>query len=323
MIRGAWVVPVALALGLAPIAAFASDRYALVVSGASGAPQYAAQYDTWRTSLVDTLSRGLSYPQDHLLVLAEREADGVGKATRENVRRALSSMARRATGNDLVLIVLIGHGTGTDGDDAKFNLVGPDLNAREWADLVRPLAGRVVFVNTASGSFPFLEALSGHGRIVVTANDSAAQQYETVFPGDFVKALAHASADLDKNGRVSIWEAFAAASAGVRRWYEERGQLVTERALLDDSGDGVGQEADGVGRDGPVAMVTYLQSEPPIPETGNPELTSLLRRRADLEAALERLRARKSSMRADEYQSALERILVEIAQVDRRIRAKS
>jgi hypothetical protein len=303
--------------------ASASERYALVVTGASGGPQYAQQYDTWRKSFVTFLRDSWNYPDDHVFVLAETESDGVAQSTRENVRRALGEIRAKATKDDVVLVLLIGHGTGVDSDEAKFNLVGPDLSAAEWADLLRPIAGRLVFVDTASGSFPFLERLSGRGRIVITADDSAAQQFETVFPGFFIKAFNDDSADLDKRGKVSVWEAFVYASDGVRRWFEEKNQLATERALLDDNGDGIGREADGAGPDGLLAQVTYVQPDRPIIETGDSELTGLMHRRVELENELEGLRARKPTMDPDEYEAALEKILIEIAQIDRRLRSKS
>jgi hypothetical protein len=317
-------VPIAVVFLLASLLpASASERYALVVTGASGGPQYAQQYDAWRKSFVDVLRDSWNYPDDHIFVLAETEREGVAQSTRDNVRRALTEIRAKATKDDVVLVVLIGHGTGADSDEAKFNLVGPDLSAAEWADLLRPIAGRLVFVDTASGSFPFLERLSGRGRIVITADESAAQQFETVFPGFFIKAFNDDSADLDKRGKVSIWEAFVYASDGVRRWFEEKNQLATERALLDDNGDGIGREADGAGPDGLLAQVTYLQPDRPIIETGDSELTGLMHRRLELENELEGLRARKPTMDPDEYEAALEKILIEIAQIDRRLRSKS
>ena len=141
-----------------------------------------------------------------------------------------------------MLVVLLGHGT-YDGNVAKFNLVGPDLTAKDWTDLLTGVQGRVALVNTTEASFPFLESLTAKGRVVITATDSAAQKYATVFPEYFVKAMKEASTDLDKNGRTSIFEVFAAASAAVKQHYEQRGQLTTERALLDDNGDGKGREA--------------------------------------------------------------------------------
>jgi hypothetical protein len=111
------------------------------------------------------------------------------------------------------------------------------------------LPGRLILVNTTEASFPFIEALKGKGRVVITATNSAAQKYATVFPEYFVKALSEASTDLDKNGRTSIFEVFEAASLAVKQHYEQRGQLTTERALLDDNGDGLGRE-EGAGRSG-------------------------------------------------------------------------
>jgi hypothetical protein len=158
---------------------------------------------------------------------------------------------------------------------------------------------------------------------VLTANDSAAQQFETVFPGFFVEAFETSAADVDRNGRISIWEAFTYASDAVRRYYEQRGRLATERPILDDTGDGIGREANGTGVDGQIAQVTYVQPDRPIPETGDSELTALYRRRAELESDLETLRARKPSMPPDEYDAALEKIVLEIARVDRQIRTRS
>src|SRR6185369_16706570 len=148
-------------------------------------------------------------------------------------------LRRRVTANDTLLLVLLGHGT-FDGTDAKFNLVGPDLSAGDWKDMLGNLAGRVVVINTTESSFPFLEQLSMRGRVVITATDSAQQRFTTVFPEYFVRALADSASDLDKNGRVSIWEAFSVASASVTQYYEQKGQLSTERPLLDDDGDGIG-----------------------------------------------------------------------------------
>ena len=160
----------------------------------------------------------------------------------------LGDLRRRLTVGDTLLLVLLGHGT-YDGIDAKFNLVGPDLSAAEWKDALEGLAGRLVVVNTTESSFPFLEQLSSRGRVVITATDSAAQRFATVFPEYFIRSLVDRSSDFDKNGRVSILEAFNAASAGVKQHYEQRGQLSTERPLIDDDGDRVGREAAGA-RDG-------------------------------------------------------------------------
>src|SRR5262249_26207260 len=154
------------------------------------------------------------------------------------------------------------------------------------------------------------------------ATDNAAQQFETVFPEFFLKAFDDPAADADKNGRVSIWEAFAYASAGVQQWFEQHGRLPTERALLDDTGGGGGREAQNPGVDGATARVTYLEADAII-TTSDTALAALLKRKADLEEQLEALKARKEQTPPDAYEAELEKILVELARVSAQIRTKS
>ncbi len=298
--------------------AHAAERYAVVIAGASGGEVYAEKYDTWRTVLVSTLSQKFKYPADRLMVLAEKEGPNVTKATSENVRRVFGSLRSRLASDDLLFVILIGHGTTADDDEAKFNLVGPDLSSSEWADLLKPIPGRLVFINTTGGSFPFMRRLAAPGRVVITATDSPAQHFETVFAEFFVKAISDATADADKNGRVSIWEAFSYASTGVRQWFDQHGQLATERPLLDDNGDGIGREAQNPGPDGAVARAVYLS-----PETTQVGDSELLKLRAELERQLDDLRLRKaSSPDPSRYDADIERILVEIARLSRQISSK-
>jgi len=301
----------------------AGDRYALIVTGASGGDVYAEKYLKWRTSFVETLRTRFHYAPERMIVLAEDEAIGVQKSTRESVQRALADLRRRMTKDDQLLVLLIGHGTTLDDEDAKFNLVGPDLSASDWADLIRPIPGRVVFVNTTGASFPFLRKLAGRGRVVLTATDATAQQFETVFAEYFIKAFDDAAADFDKNGRVSLWEAFTYASAGVRQWFDQHGHLPTERALLDDTGAGIGREAQNPGTDGASARNTYLEPAAAPAATGDTALAALLQRKADLEAQIEALKARKEQMPSDQYDAELERLLLDLARVVQQIRTKS
>ncbi len=312
-------VLLAAACATAPAPAAAAERYAVIVTGASGGPEYGDKYQKWRSELVRTLRDTYGYPDDHIVALGE-DADAGGKATRENVRRALADLRKRAIDGDVSLVLLIGHGS-ADSEEAKFNLVGPDMTVDEWAGLIKPIPGRVVFVNGSSGSFPFLAAVAGRNRVVVTANDSAAQQFETVFPDFFIKAFADDAADRDKNGKVSLLEAFTFASTRVKEYFEGKGQLATERPLLDDTGAGVGRDLETQGKDGQVAQITYLAPEVPAGMAGNPELAEMMRRRAQLEDSLVLLRSRKEQMQPDRYDDELERILLELARIDRRRRS--
>jgi len=303
-----------------PIVASAGERYAVVVSGASGGEKYAEQQKKWTEDLTAALRNTFVFSEANVVTLNE-EGSGTSRATSENVRRLLADLRRRLTREDLLMVVLIGHGT-FDGQDAKFNLVGPDLTALGWKNLLDGMPGRMVLVNTTESSYPFLEELSQRGRVVITATDSVAQRFATVFPEHFVRGLSDLSADFDKNGRVSIWEAFASASASVKQYYEQRGQLSTERPVLDDNGDKVGREADAPGPDGTLARTTYLDAEPGT-ITADVALAGLQRRRAALEAQLEELKSRKEALATEDYEAQLERVLIELARVARQIRQRS
>jgi hypothetical protein len=301
--------------------ALAGEKYAVVISGASGGPPYSEKYESWRTKFVKALQDRLGYRDDRVFVFAEHESRGVVAATRANVQHLFAELRTRLSGDDQLFVLLIGHGT-IDGDEAKFNLVGPDLGAADWAALLKPISARTVFVNAASGSFPFLHALAARGRIVITANDSVAQQFETVFPQFFVDAFTDAAADGDKDGRVSTWEAFVYTSARVRQWYMQQGQLATERALLDDTGSGVGRDSQAPGKDGTFAKVTTLQPEVPLSASGDPAMAALLKRRSELERQLAELQSKKDFMLPDQYTAAVEKVLVELAKVNQEIRSK-
>lgn len=304
-----------------PVSVFADERWALIISGSSGGEKYAEQMRAWRTALSEALLNRYGFDATRVRVLADETAPAGERATAENLRKALSEIRGQLTREDLLLIVLLGHGT-FDGEVAKFNLVGPDLTASDWSSLFGNLPARLILVNTTESSFPFLEQLSSRGRVVITATDSAAQKYATVFPEYFVKALREASTDLDKNGRTSIYEVFAAASLAVRQHYEQRGQLTTERALLDDNGDRQGREEQAPGPDGAVARTLYLDAENPL-AASNPELAELLRRRRDLEAEAEALKLKKTQMPAPQWTAEFEKLMIELAKVSREIRQRS
>jgi hypothetical protein len=275
-------IVVAAALTLAIAGRASADNYALVVAGASGGPAYAEKYNGWRTSMVTTLTAKFGYPDDRVV--------SIGEASRDQVLQAFAKLRTRLTKDDILVVMLIGHGT-----DEKFNLVGPDMPASEWAAQLKPIPARIVFVDMASSSFPFLGRLSAPGRIVITAAESAAQQFETVFPEFFVKAFSEGAADTDKDGRVSMLEAFTYASANVHAWFDQHNQLPTERAVLAGKTE---------------ARATFLQ---PRAASGDPKA----RRRAELETAIADLRAKRSSMTPAAYDAELERLLVELARVSR------
>lgn len=313
--------PLALVLSSAA-PAMAAERYALIVTGAPGGPELGATYKGWEQQLINALRDRLGFPADHIELLSGASDDPEQTSTRLHVQRAFEHLKMHLHADDLLFVVLIGHGT-LDGGAAKFNLPGPDLTSVEWGALVRDLAGRLVFVDTTGGSFPFLADLASRRHIVITATDSVAQRYDTVFPGQFLAALTDPAADLDKNGRVSVWELFLYTSRAVARHFEQQGLLPTERPMLEDTGDGLGVEAtDRTPSDGALARATYLERDR-VEATGDTEMAALVTRQHVLEERAEQLRQKKSTMAPEAWERDYEQLMIELARVSHRIRAGS
>lgn len=294
----------------------------LIVSGAAGSDEYAERQRAWRQALVTQLTTRARVPAARIIVLAEQADAGYQPATAANLRQAIATIRQSQAAADTLLVVLFGHGT-FDGVDAKFNLVGPDLTAQEWRALLDGLPGRLVFVQTASASFPFLAALAAPNRVVMTATDSPQQKYDTVFGEYFVEAFTADAegADLDTDGRISMWEAFAFAADSAKRHYQQRGQLSVERALLDDTGDGIGRDIAKQGDDGLLASRLFLDPDPAT-ASGDPSVTLLIGRRNTLETELDELRRKKGFMPEPDYARELERVIIDIARVSRDIRRR-
>jgi hypothetical protein len=298
----------------------AGARFALLIEGASGEEQYAVQHRTWLDGFVTLFSKDFHYDADHLVVLAEEPKAGESKATADGVKAALAKLASTMTADDQLTILLIGHGSG-QGTDEKFNLVGPDLGVSDWAALAAPIRGRLIMVDTTSASFPFLPGFSGPDRVIVTATNSAAQRYHTVFPDALLKAFHSADADLDKNGRISVLEAFTYASRLVKQSYEQQGTMATEVAALDDNGDGKGRDASATGPDGAIAAVTYFDT-PVVRTSADPETQRLLDRQRALNEQIDDLKRRQTTMNADDFNHQIEALVTELAEVSIQIRQR-
>jgi len=295
--------------------AFARDRYLVVIVGAAGSEAHRERFVAWRDALAEAARDRLELPGDRVFLL------GPG-ASADEVRGTIGPIVSEATADDVLAVVLIGHGT-FDGQEAKFNLAGPDLATDQWQRLLDGLAATLVFVNTTASSAPFLPALAGPRRVIISATDTTLQRFDTVFPQFFTAAFADAASDLDKDGRVSIGEAFVYAASRARRWYEQRGQLPTERAVIDDTGDGRGKEAGVVGEDGALAARLFLDPGPETERSADAALSALIERRDRLESDIDQLRRKKGFMPLADYERELERLLVELARLSRRIRTRS
>ena len=211
-----------------------------------------------------------------------------------------------------MVVLLIGHGS-FNGSQAAFNLPGPDLTVDEWGRLLGKLPSqRVAFVNTPASSGAFLPALAAPGRVVVTATKTGGERNETQFPEFFVAAFGDAAADRDRNGHVSIGEAFEYAKAKVVQAFQQKGLLLTEHATLDDGGEGRLASAMflGIGRADAVLAA----------DTSDPAIKKLVDEKDAIDREIAALKLRKTSLSDAEYDAAMEKLLTELALKTRAIR---
>ena len=306
-------------------AGHAQESHVLVVRGLAGTPEMGERFQRWATRLVDASVDRFGLLPDNVIYLApdpEVDPDRItGESRAENVESTLREIRSSLEPGDRLLIVLIGHGT-FDGEESRFALPGPDLTATDFDGLLEGFPdGSVALVNTASASGAFLPVLSDPGRVVVTATSTGRERNTTEFGRFFTEALATEGADTDQDGTVSLLEAFVYARTEVERHYEEQNLLLTEHALLDDSGDGEGSdEPSRDGEDGTLASTFVLEPSPSSLAEGDPELQALYEERLALEEEVRNLNAVSDQLDPEEYQSSLESLLLELAELNQRIR---
>lgn len=308
----------------------AARTHLVIVAGIGGTPEHSGSFTHLGLQLADAAHDRYGMDRADIHYFAEdpdRNPERIrGRSSREQIESCIHGLAETAGPEDRILLVLIGHGS-FDEEEAKFNLPGPDLSAPEFALLLDSFGSRpLALVNCASSSGPFIETLSKPGRIIVTATRSGRERNETVFATFFVEAFADEGADLDKDRRISLLEAFQYARRSTSDHYEQSKEILTEHALLDDNGDGEGSaDIDLEQGDGLLARSFFLEADPEaaIAEragTTSPELAALYQKRREIQNRIEVHRARKNELDPETYMNELERILLELATINQEIR---
>ena len=284
---------IALSASLATNALAASA--VVVIEGLSGADQYRIEFADQVEAIVaaaNTLS-----PQPEVQVFRSG-------ATRESILEYFDGLQQSMAADDQLSVYLVGHGS-YDEHEYKFNIAGPDLTDSDILEALNQVpSANQVLVNTSSASGAGGELWQADNRVVITATRSGAERHATRFGIRFAAALANDAADLDKNGIVTAREAFDFADRGVRESFESAGQLATEHAEL--SGD----NADRV----TLARLTAVRAP-----TADNELQQLMSSRDDINGEIERLRLARDTMPADDYQSELLSVMLELAEVEEAI----
>lgn len=292
------------------------DVSVVLIVGAAGTEEYgkrfAAQASAWKAACGKA-----GVP---VRVIGESVAPPGGTNDSTELASVLKEAVAKPKGQ--LWLVWIGHGT-FDGREAKFNLRGPDVSAKEIGAWLKPLRQELVMIQCASASAPFITALAGPQRVIITATKDAEEVFYTHFGEYFAPAISGLpEADLDQDHQVSVLEAFLYACKKTAEFYENDSRLATEHALIEDNGDGIPTRAeifvgthaaasahekakpDG-GRAAQIALVLSAQES---------NLTEAVRAKRDaLEMRLEAIKAQRDKLGEERYYAELEKLLREIA----------
>lgn len=289
----------------APGAAQSATPWVLVVSGIGGEPRYTQEFTAQARTLLTALQR-YRVPAERIVYLGEKEeAPAAGRSTRQRIEQEIGRIAVQAGPADPVLILYVGHGS--DQGEPRLNLPGPDLTALELLAALKPLGDRMVaLVVAASASGGFVDKVGGPNRLVITATKSGVERNESRFGHWLSQAFAGGAADTDKDGALSLLEAFVFASAEVRREYESTNRLLTEHARVSDS---------ALARRFTFSATAAVVSD-------DPAVRALQEKKRELEGKIESLRGRKTQMDSTAYERELESLLLELARVNQQLRQR-
>lgn len=289
----------------------------VVVVGAGGDQEFAQQFDEWATNWQNVADTENNQFADRISLVTIGQHEGS-----DNDREQLQSEIVAESDWQQLWIVLIGHGT-HDGQNAKFNLRGPDVSADELKQWLAENRTPTVLINCSASSAPFINQLSGRDRVIVTATTSGYEQNFARFGAFMSKAIIDPSNDLDKDGQTSLLEAAITATREVDEFYQSEQRLATEHAMIDDNGDGLGTPLSWFrgtrstrkpkqGQvDGLRANQFSLAPAPAFANWSNERLTN----RNELEIQLEDLRNRKPQMTEEDYYRDLEVIAKKLAEL--------
>jgi hypothetical protein len=316
------------ALALAtPLGRLGAQTRVVIVSGLGGEPKYSTEFRAEAVGLATALHDRFSVPDSNIKWFGEDSISHAprfsGQATKPNIEKAILAMAAKAEPSSQFVLVLIGHGAG-EGADTRISIPGPDIDATDIARLLAAFPTQhVALINLASASGDMMPVVGGTNRVVITATKTAFERNESHFGQYFIEAFTKDGADADKDGRVSLLEAFRYAVLETKRFYDNASLLQSEHAQLADGGAKEGTNAPtGRTGDGALARRFFLDgSKIATLASNDPKLTALYGEQYALQEQIDSIRTKQGQMTADAYDAALEPFLISLARKSREIRA--
>ncbi len=268
-----------------------AENYSLVVQGLGGTPKYEEEFSRDAMAIAKATLKLSEFPENHIFL-------GEKQAKRETILQKFEDFVGKIKPHDSFILTLIGHGS-FDGNEFKFNLPGEDLSGYELVTaLERIPAQRQLLVIASSSSGAMLDLLSSNGRTVVTATRSGRESNAVSFSRHWAEAMTSNSADTNKDELLSAAEAFRFTEKRIDEYYKSEKTLATEHPR----------------------MINNNNPEFYLARTGklagserNPRVSILLHKRSRLAEEFYSLKNRKAEMSEQAYLDSLQKILLQIA----------
>ncbi len=191
--------------------------YALLVGGLAGQEPYSRWYSDWLARFQAVLTKSNGVPAANVTVLSG------DAATADAITAAIGKFSKRSKPQDQFILFIVGHGEITQ-MTPTLTLRGPDLTVQQLADALSGLQAKSqVILNFSASSGDCLKTLASPNRVNITAT-SPTELEEPVFAEFFLRGLESKQADTDKNGTITMLEAY--------NWTEQQTALWISRWQL-------------------------------------------------------------------------------------------
>lgn len=229
-------------------------HFAVIVSGSSGDARHARWFWNSSTWIYRVLKEKYGYEDENIYYLYEEPTRAArqeededknrkvvidGKATLGNFRKILEHLEGIVAEGDRLFFFMIGH-AGFHNGDSWHDLVGEDLSGAEFGRrLDRLKTKNIVAVFSPCQTEGFILKAGKPGRVILTSTRRNENNCAGVAEAA-IRGLEDSKYDLDKDGRLSLYEAYESVVQEQVDWYRSHGLRQSEHALIDDNGDARG-----------------------------------------------------------------------------------
>ena len=219
-----------------------ATTYAVIVSGINKESKEQQAKDNAITNLRNFLLNNARVKPDRLSILVSYDSPiqkGSRLSTAENLRKQMNILAAAVRPTDRFIFYYVGQANIVAGK-LRFNLPGKDITHEQLATWTKGIkASSMLIVLDCPGAGLAVKTLTGKDRVIIGACTDE-ERYSTQFSKFFIPALADPQSDTNRDGKVSVLEAFTSAARQIDDWYRSHKLLQTETPILEDNTDGVG-----------------------------------------------------------------------------------